>query len=505
VSASSADAVVIGAGAAGLAAAHALRRAGRDVLVLEARDAPGGVMQTAQRDGFTFERGPNTLRVPASLLASLRTAGVEALLEKAGPASRARYLLRESGLVPVPLGPLSFAASGLISARGKLRLLVEPLIARGDGASESVAQFVARRLGPEALEKLVAPFLTGVYAGDEAQLGAEAVFPSLVRFERERGSIALGALAAAFARAPRGPSGSTPLGSASLRGRAARGLSGSTPLGSASLRGRAARGLSGSTPLGSASLRGRAARGLAGSYSARGGLGALAAALARALGEGALRCGAAVQRIARDDGGWRLVLAGEEIRARALVLAVDAPAAAKLLAPLDGEAAKLAEGVAYAPIASVALGVDPHALRRPIAGFGFLVPRDQGLDLLGALFMSQLFSGRAPAGRELVTALIGGARWRGAVDASDAEITRRVLGGLDRALGLAAEPRVLAITRWTHAVPQPGVDHVERIAALRARFANDPNLAFAGGWLDGVALSDAFASGNGAGAVLAAR
>ncbi|HEU4427487.1 MAG TPA: protoporphyrinogen oxidase [Myxococcota bacterium] len=455
------DAVVIGAGAAGLAAAHALRRAGRDVLVLEARDAPGGVMQTAQRDGFTFERGPNSLRVTAPLLDLLRAAGVEALLEKAGPASRARYLLRESGLVPVPLGPLSFAASGLLSARGKLRLLAEPLIARRDGASESVAQFVARRLGPEALDKLVAPFLTGVYAGDETQLGAGAVFPSLVRFERERGSIALGAIATAFARAPRG--------------------------------------LPDSPPLGSASLRGRASRGLAGSYSARGGLGALAAAFARALGEGALRCSSAAQHIERDGCGWRVGLASGEIRAKSLVLAVDAPAAAKLLAPLDAEAGKLAAGVAYAPIASVALDVDPRALRRPLAGFGFLVPRDQGLDLLGALFMSQLFSGRVPAGRELVSALIGGARWPGVVDASDEEITRRVAAGLDRALGLEATPRVLAISRWTHAVPQPGVDHPARIAALRARFASGPPLAFAGGWLDGVALSDAFASGLAAG------
>jgi oxygen-dependent protoporphyrinogen oxidase len=178
---------------------------------------------------------------------------------------------------------------------------------------------------------------------------------------------------------------------------------------------------------------------------------------------------------------------------------VDAPAAARLLGPLDGEAARLAAGVAYAPIASVALAIDAGALRRPIAGFGFLVPRQLALDLLGALYMSQLFSGRAPQGHELVTALIGGARWHGVVDATDAEIEQRVLAGLDRALGLTAAPRVLGISRWTHAVPQPGVDHVARIAALRARLEHDESLALAGAWLDGVAVSDAFASGLAAG------
>jgi oxygen-dependent protoporphyrinogen oxidase len=475
------DAVVIGAGAAGLGAAHALRRAGRDVLVLEAREAPGGVMQTATREGFTFERGPNSFRVGPPLLRLLREAGLEALVEKAGPASRARYLLRPEGLVPVPLSPLGFAATPLLTARGKLRLLAEPFIARGDGANESVAQFTARRLGAEALEKLVGPFLTGVYAGDETRLGAEAVFPSLVRFERERGSIVAGALASLFARAPRD-------------------LAGDASLGSASLRGRAARGLAGGASLGSASLRGRAARGLAGSFSAHGGMGALAAALARGLGPGAVRCGAAVRSVARDGASFRIALAQEEIAARAVVLAVDAPAAARLLAPLDAEAARLAAGVDYAPIASVALGVAAKALRRPIAGFGFLVPRDLGVDLLGALYMSQLFSDRAPPGHELVCALIGGARWPGVVGATEAEIERRVLAGLDRALGLAAAPRVLAISRWTHAVPQPGVDHVARVAALRARFAQDATLALAGAWLDGVAVGDAFASGLAAGA-----
>ena len=441
------DAVVIGAGAAGLAAALALRKAGCDVLVLEARDAPGGVMQTEMRDGFRFERGPNSFRVGAPLLALLRGAGVEAVIEPAGRASRARYLLRPSGLVAVPLGPLAAAATPLVSARGKLRILGEPFVARANGASESVAEFVTRRLGREALDALIAPFLTGVYAGDETQLGAEAVFGSLVHFERERGSIVAGALASAFSRA--------------------------------------------FAP---------APRGLPGSFSAHGGTGALAAALAHALGSGALRCGARALAIARDGAGWRIALGAEEILARALVLAVDAHAASNLLAPLDAEAARLAASVAYAPIASVSLGVASGTTRTRIAGFGFLVPRDLRLDLLGALYMSQLFARRAPPGHELVTALIGGSRWPGAVDASDAEIEKRVLAGLDRALGLGAPPRVLAISRFERAVPQPGVDHAARIAALRARFASDRTLAFAGAWLDGVALGDAFASGLAAGA-----
>jgi oxygen-dependent protoporphyrinogen oxidase len=407
---------VVGAGAAGLAAALELQSLGRSVAVFEASDQPGGVIRSVRQDSYLYERGPNTIRVNALALGLLRRTGAELALQAAEPASRLRFLLGPSGLEPVPLGPLGLLRTPLLSAGGKLRLLSEPFRARGSGEAESVAEFIGRRLGPEAVEQLVGPFLVGVYAGDERQLGAEAVFPSLVAAEREHGSILSGLLRNA--------------------------LSG-------------------------------AERGLSGSFSAHGGLGTL---------------------------GWRLQLEDREVRARSVVLATDAPAAARLLAPLDPEAGEFLAGLRYAPLASVPVAVDQRATAVPIRGFGFLVPRERKLELLGALFMSRLFTGRAPHAEELVMGLIGGERWPEVRDASDEQVIERVHQGLDRALGLSVPPRVLAVNRWERAVPQPGRGHVRAVRELRARLADRPGLALAGGYLDGVGVADAMASG-----MLAAR
>jgi oxygen-dependent protoporphyrinogen oxidase len=434
---SDADVVVIGAGAAGLGAAASLHAAGREVVVLDAGDRPGGVMRSDRCDGFLVEHGPNTTRIPAEALALLRRTGNEAALAKASPESSARYLLRPGGLVAVPLGPLAFARSPLLTRAGKWRILREPFVARGDGGGESVAAFVERRLGREAVEALVAPALVGVYAGDERRLGAEAVFPTLVAAEREGGSLVRGLLRRA------------------LRG---------------------------------------AERGLPGTWSAHGGLGALAAALARPLGP-ALRLGARATALVPDAGGWRVEHAGGALRARAVVLAADAAGAAELLAPLDAEAAAFLLALPFAPIVSLALGLGEGATARPPDGFGFLVPSDCGLDLLGALFISRLFVGRAPPGSELVTAMLGGLRWPGALDAPDDVLLARASEGLDRALGLRAAPRALAVTRWPRAVAQPGPGHVGAVRAIRARLARLPALALAGACWDGVALGFALASG----------
>ncbi len=431
-------AVVVGAGIAGLAAACELRRRGLEVVVCEAGARAGGVAQTGRRDGYLFERGPNTFRVTASLHAFLAARGLDAKLLRASPASRERLLLVDGRLVAVPLGPVAFARTPLLSARGKLRLLREPFVPRAEIPGESAAAFVARRLGPEVAERLVSPFLIGIYAGDARRLAAESVFAGLVAHERTHGSIARGLLASALRRGP-------------------------------------------------------SAR--AGISSAQGGVSELVQALADELGP-ALRLATAVESLRTGAGGaWEVETSGKILLAHSVVVATPAPEAAALLRKLDDEAARLLEGIEYAPVASLSFGVDPAGARERIRGFGFLVLPGRESALLGCLFMSQLFPGRAPPGRELLTVLAGGTFQPGLLDLADDVLADRVREALVRVLGLRGEIRLLGVARWPRAVPQPVAGHRERIAAIRARLAGLPSLAFAGAHLDGVAFADAASSG----------
>ncbi len=441
------DVIVIGAGAAGLAAARVLHDAGRDVCVLDAGDAPGGVMRSERIAGHLVERGPNTMQVKAAARALFERTGLREALVPASPASRRRFLWHDGRLEPVPMSPLSFVRSPLLSARGKLRLFAEPFVRRGDPVGESVATFLGRRFGDELVDRLVGPALTGIYAGDERELGAVAVLGRVAEAERTHGSVVRGMLALAFDRS--------------------------------------------------------APKGLSGSWSMREGLGALAAALAAPLGE-QMQTGVRVRALERGNDGWHLALApaggsgaGERsLCARRVILAVPAPEAARLLESLDADLAALARGIRYVPIASVAVSLDPANARGPIDGFGFLVPRAAGLRLLGCLFTSLFFPDRAPPGRVLATCMLGGSRWPEVIDAPDDVLWKTLAVELERTLGLRTEPERLAITRWTHAVAQPAADHVARVARLRARLASiAPGLSLAGAWLDGVSVPDTLACG----------
>ena len=177
-------AVVVGGGIAGLAAALALQLEVSEVLVVDSSDRPGGVMRTDHVEGYVVERGPNTFQAKAPMLAALREHGLDDGLLRAEPESNRRFIVSEGELVAVPMSPLAFLRTPLLTAGGKLRLLAEPFVRRRRGAEESVAEFAGRRLGAQAVENLIGPFLTGVYAGDERELGAEAVFGSLVELER---------------------------------------------------------------------------------------------------------------------------------------------------------------------------------------------------------------------------------------------------------------------------------------------------------------------------------
>jgi oxygen-dependent protoporphyrinogen oxidase len=442
MSAPEVGAIVVGAGIAGLAAALELQDACSEVYLIDAGDRPGGALRTDHVAGFVIERGPNTVQVRGPMREFLGRCGLEGELLRAEPASRLRFLYRGGRLEPVPLSLGALLRSDLLSRRGKLRLLAEPLVRRGDPTGESVAEFARRRLGAEVMERLVAPLLIGVYAGDERELGAEAVFAGLVEHERRTGSIALGLFRSAFGRG--------------------------------------------------------GSRGLRGVFSARDGLGPFARRLAERLTEPPT-LETEVLSLRRDGDGWlvRMVgpAGGRELRTRRLVLAVPAREAAKLLRGLCDPAAEVLEAIPYAPLVSVSVGVRPGQLRAPLEGFGFLVPREAGLGLLGCLFMSRLFRGRAPTGSELLQCLLGGRRWPEAVDLPDDVLAKRLFGDLERTLGLGGEPQLLALSRWPRAVPQPGREHVRGVAALRARLEELPGLALAGSYLDGVGVSDALSSG----------
>ncbi len=435
------ECIVVGAGIAGLAAAATLRSQGRAVIVLEAGARAGGSAWSERIDGHLVERGPNTFRVAPAMDEFAREQGLSPLLLKALPASGERFLVRGGRLLAVPMGFVAFARTPLLTRGGKLRLLAEPFVRGGDASGESVAEFATRRFGGEARDALIAPFLTGVYAGDEHQLGAEAVFPSLVAAERRSGSVVRGLLAQAFRGGPK-------------------------------------------------------AR--AGTWSGAAGISSLTDALAAPLGD-ALRLSAQASAIAFEDGAYRVEIETESgtqtLRSKALVLALPADPASRLLGALDAEAAKALGSIESAPVASVALSVASDATRVPVRGFGYLVPRGEGEVLLGCLFSSRLFAGRAPAGRELLTLLAAGRRKPAAIDWSDDQLVAALLAEVDAVLGLREAPRVLSITRWARAVAQPGRDHPRLVEGVRARLARFPRLALGGAHLDGVAFGEALASG----------
>ncbi len=434
-------AVVVGAGIAGLAAALELQRDVGEVVVIDASDRPGGVMRTDHAQGYVLERGPNTILVRAPMLRLLRSQSLDRMLEPAQPVSRRRFVYFGGELAQVPTTPAALLTTSLLTTRGKLRLMLEPFVRRGDGRAESVAEFATRRLGAEVVSNLIGPFLTGVYAGDERDLGAESVFGGLTEAERRYGSIVIGGLAAAMRRGERG---------------------------------------------------------LRGSYGASEGFGPLARHLAERLSEPPA-LNSRVAAIRRDESLWRVEFSGpsgdRSLRTRRVVVAAPAREAAELLRGADSEIAAGLDEIEYAPIVGISLGVDPADSRTPIEGFGFVVPRDAGPALLGCLFMSQLFPSRAPEGRELLQCLVGGLRWTEAVDLPDDVLIKRVQEDLDSILGLRGACDELAVTRWPRAIPQPDRRHPIRLERIAGRLAQLPGLRLAGAYLQGVGVSDALASG----------
>jgi oxygen-dependent protoporphyrinogen oxidase len=448
---------VIGGGITGLAAAHDLAAAGVPFTLYEAQPRWGGVIRTERVAGFLLEGGPDSIfaQKPDGV-ALCRDVGLgERFVATSAP--RTVYVLRRGKLHPLPEGVLGipnrigpFVRTGLFSWRGKLRMALDLVAPRGDGADESIASFLRRRLGREAVDLLGQPLMAGIHSGDPERLSLRATFPRLADLEARHRSLLRGFRAAARAAGP-APPGTAGLGSAFV--------------------------------------------------SLSDGLGALVEALVATLPPGSLRPGTTVASVVRAGAGFSLMMAGGgRETASTVILAVPAPRAAVVLADLDPELADLLAAIPFVSTAAVFLGYRREDVAHPLDGHGVMVPWTEGLRASACTFFSSKFPGRAPEGHVLLRGFLGSARDTGVLASTDTELAQIVREELGPLLGLRGEPVLVRVYRWPGGTPQMEVGHLERMARIEARLAAGPGLLLAGAGLRGAGLPDCIADGRAAAA-----
>ena len=443
------DVVVVGAGISGLVAAHQLRRAQLQVQVIDAGRQAGGVIATLAQQGYQVECGPNSAMDTTPLIGELVAAlGLSEEWRFASEVSNTRYVVRGGVLTPLPTSGAAFFGTRLFSRSAKLALLREPFVAPCEpGVEESIAAFVRRRLGFEFLDYAIDPFVAGIYAGDPEQISVAAAFPKLHALEQRWGSLIRGQI----------------FGAAERR-----------------------------------RLK-EQSKNTARSFSFARGMQVLTDALAKAVAPVVL--GTRVTRLVRDDQGVFSVHterdgAAATWRARAVVLATPADTSAALLREHDTDAAAALGAIDYAPVATVASGYARADIAHPLDGFGCLVPRKEQRQVLGVLFSSSMFEGRAGPGTALLTTFVGGQRQPQLPGLPEGEIAALVQAEHRALLGARQAPVFERVTRWPRAIPQYTLGHLGRVARAQAAQRALPGLFFCANWKGGVAVGDCIKSGH---------
>jgi oxygen-dependent protoporphyrinogen oxidase len=436
------DAVVVGGGITGLSAAHALHRARPElrILLLEERSRLGGNIVTEHTEGFLLDGGPDSfLSTKPAGVRLCRELGLEGEMIRPRAEARKVYMLHEGALEPMPAG-LALAVptrvgpmlrTPLLDFPAKLRILGDLVLPRREHEDESIAQFLGRRFGAQAVERLAAPLLGGIYAGDVGELSIRSTFPQLLELERSRGSLIRGFLSMARKQ---GGEAASPF------------------------------------------------------VSLRGGMSTLIDALRKALPPDAVRTGQKVERIELRDDGFGVCLSGERVQARAVVLATPAHVAEKLV-PDEVASAEL-RAIPYLSTATVFFALSRQDVKHPLDATGFVARKGESR-IIAATWVSSKWSERAPEGQVLIRAFVGGARAKVDVKrATDDELVAAAREELEQVMGPLGPAAFTRVFRYLDANPQPVVGHAARMERVRARLNRVPGLYLAGAAYDGVGIPD---------------
>ena len=436
---------VIGGGLSGLAFAYYLKRhrADYEIRIFEREDIPGGKALTVEENGFLVEFGVNgVLDNKPSTVGLASELGVPILSSNEN--SKKRFAVRDGSLVELPDAPKKFLTSTLLSPYGKLRVMMEPFIPEGSGKDdESLASFARRRLGQEALDYLIDPMATGIFAGDPNRLSLKGCFPRIYELEQGYGSLVKAMIALAKKARKKGTGKKVTAG-----------------------------------PGGTL-------------VSFRGGMKDLVFALKKALSR-ELICGKAVTEIVkRGPYDFNLTFHdGTEEECTHVILACPARDAAVILKAAIPELATRCSSIDYPPIAVVAFGVRPDDVTQDLGGFGFLIPGCEGRSILGTLWDSSIFENRAPEGWALLRTLMGGARRRDIKFLPDSRVTDMAYKELKELMGLKRPPDFVKVHRWPHAIPQYNVGHLRLIEEIQRILKAQPGIFIRTNWVGGVSLND---------------
>ncbi len=458
---------IIGGGIAGLATAFYLQKksaeAGQplDYSLIEREPRFGGKIDTAYEDDFIIEGGPDsfvTIKPHGTMLC--RDLGLQNEIIPTNDDRRNIFVLKNGKLTPFPGGYrltiptefVPFALSTLISPLGKLRMGMDLVIPpRRETSDESLAGFIRRRLGDEALDRIAGPIMAGIYVADPERLSMQSTFPDFIRMEQQHGSLIKAMRQAKKQRA---------------KASAAPASNGSKP------------------PKPPAMFT-----------SLKGGMKHLVESLIGQL-TGDLRPGSTVTGLSRQEPGFRVTVEGpsgtDTIATDAVVIAAPAYVAARLVEPFAPELTGRLQQIRYVSTATVSLGfrAGDVAGQHNFDGFGFMIPKSENRQILACTWSSTKFNHRAPGGDALVRVFVGGDGREHLLDLPDDELVSLARAELTETMGLTAAPVVSRVFRWPKGNAQYDVGHLDRVSEIEALAATVPGLYFTGSAFRGIGIPD---------------
>ncbi len=454
--------IIIGGGISGLATAYYLQQQAQaknlplTYTLIEKQPTFGGKIVTDTRDGFVIEGGPDSFISQKPWARQLcQELGLQDRLIGTNDEQRKTFILHNGRLQALPDGVMliiptrfmPFALSPLISPWGKLRMGLDLFIpAKTDEADESLADFIRRRLGNEALEKIAEPLMAGIYVADPTTLSLQSTFPRFRQIEKKYGSLIKGMLAQQQASSKS-----------------------SQP----------------KLPL---------------FMTLRGGLTELVNTIVAKL-TGELRPHQTVNRLnyqATEAQPYEVLLAdGQTRRADRVILATPAYITAGLLEPYNPALAEQLRAIRYLSTATVSLAFNKADIAHPLNGFGFVIPKKENTRLMACTWVSTKFNHRAPNDQILLRVFIGGYKNEALVDWPTDKLLALVREELAKIMGITARPTRQQLYRWPIGNAQYDVGHLARVATIEAETQNTlPHLYLTGSAFLGVGLPDCIYQGQ---------